>query len=168
MSTASRLGRRNLAIPRRSSGSLLDLKLVGPEPDVRENSVSSFVYGLKSIFGSFLAQHDFSPYYERNLHHRSFASWAHVGHSMRHALGKPVEVSVVSPDGRRLTYVVRSSASDEQHQGSFRRSREAVRDLRAGISSDPVVIQVTGKQAEVLLAETDGGSATETDGGSAT
>lgn len=144
---------RDLAVPRRSSGSPLDLKHMESEPESRENSLNSFVYGLKSIFGSFGAQHDFSPYYERNLHNRLFASWVHVGRSMRHALGEPVEVSVTSPDGRRLTYVVPSSTSGKQYQGSFRRSRKAVRDVRTGRSSDPVTIWVTRNQAEALLAE---------------
>ena len=57
------------------------------------------MYGLKSIFESLVTRPDFSRYYERDPHRRQLASWARVGRSMQHALGKPVTFSIMSPMG---------------------------------------------------------------------
>ena len=145
-----------MATPRPPSGPRPDSNSTTPEPPVHDNPLNSFMYGLKSIFESLVTQPDFSRYYERDPHRRLLASWARVGHSMQHALGKPVTFSIMSPDGRRMTYVVAPDTSDEQYQAALRRAREAAPDLEAGTSSDHVTIRVTRKQAADLIAQAGG------------
>ena len=156
MSTTTHSDLRDMATPRPPAASRPDSNSTTPEPPVHDDPLNSFMYGLKSIFESLVTQPDFSRYYERNSHRRLLASWARVGHSMQHALGKPVTFSFMSPDGRRMTRVVAPDTSDEQYQAALRRAREAAPDLDAGASSDHVVIHVTGKQAADLMAQAGG------------
>ena len=156
MSTTTHSGLRDMAAPQPPSGPRPDSNSKTPEPPVHDSPLDSFMYGLKSIFESLVTRPDFSRYYERDPHRRQLASWARVGHSMQHALGKPVTFSIMSPDGRRMTHVVAPDTSDEQYQAALRRAREAAPDLEAGTSSDHVVIHLTGKQAADLMAQAGG------------
>ena len=146
--TRSRLGDAPTSQP--SSGSPDKVRSFNLKSSIHGELRDSFVQGLKSMFESFVTQPDFRQHYERNLALRPYRPWHRVGNSMRLALGKPITLTVMYPDGQRRTHIVEPKISDDAFRSTMCHAQEAAEDSDEFVAPDHTTVFLTRKQSDDL------------------